>query len=184
MVSQVGLNTTAGFALPALNGNAPTQASNGSVFFFFYSVPTNDYSNDIFMNGINFSQLTSALPVSNAAGDVQAQQPAQVQPSFGNVPQVPETQEEPKQSNWGKITGAIVGALAPIAPKVVKLFNGGKFAELFKRKELLVSCPIFGVVGLGVGMLIDSCLKSRKEQNETQAQAAQQQEIIRDFVNQ
>ena len=184
MVSNVGLNTSVGLALPALNGNVSTASSNGSVFTNYNSVPTNDYSNDILMGGINFSQLASALPVAAASGNVQTQQQVSSQQSFGNNPQVPGTQEdEPKKSNLGKILGAIVGVLAPIAPKVVKLFKGGKFTELFKRKELLVSCPIFGVVGLGIGMLLDSCFKSNKIKNETQT-SQQQQEIIRNFVNQ
>lgn len=195
MVSNVGLNTTAGLALPALAGTEQTNSnSKASIFTNYNSIPTNDYSNDLLMNGINFSQLASALPVQQQAANPQAQpqQTIQAQQSFGSNPQVTEQQPqvndtqtaEPKKSNWGKIAGAISGFLAPIAPKVVKLFKGGKFADLFKSKELLVSCPIFGVVGLGVGMLLDSCFSSRKVQAQNSQTSQQQQQIIKDFVKQ
>ena len=192
MVSQVGLNTSVNMALPALNGNNAAVNTNGSIFTNYNSVPTNDYSNDIFMKNMNFGQIAQVLTPPAAQQNVQPQQLQQAQQAFQGKqneqaanPAVQEAeQEEPKTSVWGKIAGATVGLLAPIAPKVVKLFRGGKFTELFKKKELLVSCPIFAVVGLGIGMLVDSCVSSRKAQKAEQDQQAKQQEIIRNFVKQ
>ena len=199
MVTQVGLNTSVSAAaqpqqLPALPGNNAVANLNGNIFANNNSGLINDYSNDIFMTNMDFSKMTAtALP--------QAQQ--QEFQGKGNVV-IDKQQEKPKSSNRFKILGAAGGLLTPVVIKAKNLFKAGKLKGLFKdgklmkalkagkltkvftKKELLVSCPIFAVVGLGIGMLLDSCFatrKTKKEEQNTQV-AQQQQEIIRNFVNQ
>ena len=184
MVSQVGLNTSGSSslpALPALTGNNSGFNQNGSIFSNYAPASTNDYSNDWLMSNMDFGQL--------AGGITQASQQGAGQTSFqGNTDADNNTQEaESGSSNKFKWLGAIGGILTPLAPKVVDLFKGGSFTKLFKSKALLSSCGILGVAGFGLGMLLDSCFSSKKTQDTTQNQQAisqQQQEIIRNFVNQ
>ena len=204
MVSQVGLNTSVNMALPALknNNNAATN-TNGSLFTNYNSIPVNDYSNDVFMSNMNFSQLASgaAAQGTNQAAALQTQQ----QTFEGGVKAVTDTQSEPEKSNKFKILGVLGGALTPVAlkakdlikagklkglfkdGKILEVFKSGKLTKLFTKKELLVSCPIFAVVGLGLGMLLDSCFATRKANKNAQndqVTAQQQQEIIKNFVTQ
>ena len=180
MVSQVGLNTSVSSALPALYSNNTGLNQNASLFSNYNPMSTNNYSDDIFMSNMDFSQF--------AGGVSQNPQQASGQISFQGNPAAENPQDsEPKKSNTFKILGAITGAVAPLVPKVIDLFKGGSFTKLFKSKALLSSCGIFGVVGLGAGMLLDSCFSSRKAQSPEQSSPAasqQQQEIIRNFVNQ
>lgn len=201
MVSQVGLNTSVGTAmqpqqLPALPRNNSGANGNGNIFANYNSVPTNDYSNDIFMSNMNFNQL--AAPASS--------QTQEQQQSFqGGKKAIAEQQSEPKKSNRFKVLCAVGGLTAPVvlkakdhlkggklkelfkAGKIKELITSGKVMKFFKQKEFLVSCPIFAVVGLGLGMMLDSCFASRKavkEDQKAQMTDQQQQEIIRNFVNQ
>ena len=82
MVSQVGLNTSVNMALPALNGNNAAVNTNGSIFTNYNSVPTNDYSNDIFMKNMNFGQIAQVLTPPAAQQNVQPQQLQQAQQAF------------------------------------------------------------------------------------------------------
>lgn len=212
MVSQVGLNTSVGAVMPQTSSTAAsTTNTQGSLFTNYTSTPINDYSNDIMMSGINFGQIATTLNQAQQAQvsaqtqqlpqqqTQQIQQSQQANPAFsGNgarqTQQVKESQvsqtveeQEPKSSNIAKILGAATGLLAPIVPKTINLIKGGKFKELFKLKELAVACPIFGVVGLGMGMLLDSCIdaKKAKSQSAKQTHAGQQNqtEIIQNFLN-
>jgi predicted ATPase len=154
--------------------------SNTSIFPNFNSASANDYSNDIFMSNMNFGQLMD-MPVSQQS---QQTTTTTTSPSQGNQTE-DNTQESESGSNKFKILGAIGGCLAPLVPKVIDLFKGGSFTKLFKNKALLPSCGIFGVVGLGAGMLLDSCFSSKKSQStqqNTQTTDQQQQEIIRNFI--
>ena len=198
MVSQVGLNTSVSKALPALTNNNAAANTNGSLFTNYNSVPTNDYSNDVFMSNMNFSQLASGA----AAQGTTAQQ-AQQQTFEGGTKAVTDTQGEGEKSNKFKILGFLGGALTPVALKAAKsvkanglkavaskavtLIKSGKFTKLFTKKGLMVSCPIFAVVGLGLGMLLDSCFSSRKankEEQNDQVKNQQQQEIIKNYITQ
>ena len=125
MVSQVGLNTSVNMALPALknNNNAATN-TNGSLFTNYNSIPVNDYSNDVFMSNMNFSQLASgaAAQGTNQAAALQTQQ----QTFEGGVKAVTDTQSEPEKSNKFKILGVLGDALTPVALKAKDLIKAGK----------------------------------------------------------
>jgi hypothetical protein len=201
MVSQVGLNTSVAAAMPqAVSTNAQTTTNTGSLFSNYSSTPTNDYSNDIMMQGLNFGQIATALNQAQQQEQPTAQIPAQTtqtevqqptQTSFeGQQTEKTQaqttTEEEPKGSNIAKILGAATGLVAPLVPKAFKLLKGGSFKELFKLKELAVACPIFGVVGLGMGMLLDSCIDSQKTKSQAEQNQNQQQnqtEVIQNFLN-
>lgn len=55
-----------------------------------------------------------------------------------------------------------MGFLAPAAGKIVQLFKGGKFKDLFKFKQLAVACPVVALAGFGIGSLIDSYINSQR----------------------
>ena len=57
---------------------------------------------------------------------------------------------------------AFLGFLAPAAGKIVQLFKGGKFKDLFKFKQLAVACPVVALAGFGIGSLIDSYINSQR----------------------
>ncbi|MBR6301919.1 hypothetical protein IKR55_04185 [bacterium] len=201
MVSQVDLNTAVGTAvqpqqLPALPGNNAAANKNGSLFTNYNSVPTNDYSNDIYMSNMNFGQFTAP-----AASQTQPQ-PQSFQ---GGNQAIADQQSEPKKSNIFKVLLAAGGLATPFVlkakeyieggklkgifkdGKIIELLKSGKVTKFFKNKEFLVSCPIFAVVGLGLGMMLDSCFSSRKaakDDQKVQMTDQQQREIIRNFVNQ
>lgn len=205
MVSQVGLNTSVAAAAPQTStSNTQIATNTGSLFSNYSSTPTNDYSNDIMMQGLNFGQLATSLSQgvpsqtqnqNTAQIPAQTQTPQSAQSFSGQSQQADDTQqqtaqtktdEEPKKSNIAKILGAATGLVAPLVPKALKLIKGGSFKELFKLKELAVACPIFGVVGLGMGMLLDSCIDSRNAKAQTEQNQAQQQnqtKIIQNFLN-
>lgn len=67
-----------------------------------------------------------------------------------------------EKTNAYKKSGAVLGLLAPIAGKLVQLFRGGKFSELFKIKQIAIACPVVGLAGLAVGTLVDSYVNSQR----------------------
>ena len=67
-----------------------------------------------------------------------------------------------KETDVSKKTLALLGFTAPIAGKCVQLSNGGKFAELFKIKQLAVACPMLALAGYGIGSLIDSFINNQR----------------------
>lgn len=176
MVTQVGLNQSLNYGLKGNVNSTPTNLNanvgqNSSLFSNYGSLGTSDYTQDVMMSGLNFGQLASNLQTPTQNPEIQNPQVAQLpesQASFTSNPQyqkqTPTQQIESvkKFSNIGKILGVTGGVVGPIVPKIISLFKGQKFAEVFKFKPLAISCAIFGVVGLGMGMLIDSCINSKK----------------------
>ncbi len=67
-----------------------------------------------------------------------------------------------KKTNTAKTAGAFLGFLAPAAGKIVKLFQGGSFKDLFKLKHMAIACPALALAGLGVGYLIDGYTNSKR----------------------
>ena len=67
-----------------------------------------------------------------------------------------------KETDVSKKTLALLGFTAPIAGKCVQLSKGGKFAELFKIKQLAVACPMLALAGYGIGSLIDSFINNQR----------------------
>lgn len=67
-----------------------------------------------------------------------------------------------RKTNAAKSAGAILGFLAPVGGKIVKLFQGGKFKDLFKFKHLAIACPALALAGLGVGYLIDGYTNTKR----------------------
>ncbi len=67
-----------------------------------------------------------------------------------------------KETNSTKKALAFLGFLAPAAGKIVQLFKGGKFKDLFKFKQLAVACPVVALAGFGIGSLIDSYINSQR----------------------
>lgn len=67
-----------------------------------------------------------------------------------------------KETDVSKKTLALLGFTAPIAGKCVQLSNGGKFAELFKIKQLAVACPMLALAGYGIGLLTDSFINNQR----------------------
>jgi len=175
MVSQVGLNPSInanlGTAVPSpqLNPNNINSLTNP------LTNPNNNYANDIMMSGMDFGAPLALAPNDKISqnSDVQIQNPQQ-QPEIKekkhplNFRGESEEQkskafsDEPKQSNIAKIGCAVLGFLAPLANKTIALLRGGKVKDLFKIKELAVTCPVIAVAGFGTGMLIDSCIDSYK----------------------
>lgn len=82
------------------------------------------------------------------------------------------------KTDIGKKAGTILGFLAPVAGKVVQLFNGAKFKDLFKFKQLAIACPAVALAGLGIGYLIDNCVNSKKAQAADNAALAKQQNVF------
>lgn len=153
-----------------VQNNNPVQTSNQAQTQT--SVPSEQTQQTV----LSFTQNKN-IPQSEQSGII---------PEISNLIATESAQEEPKSSNIAKILGATAGLLAPLAGKVVGLFKGGSFKSLFKLKELAVTCPILGMVGLGVGMLVDSCIDSQKskQQSNTPTQEQNQKQIIQNFFNQ
>lgn len=88
------------------------------------------------------------------------------------------------KSNTGKKTGLILGLLSPIAGKLVELFKGGKFSTLFKSKQLAIACPALGLVGLGIGALIDGNINSNraKAADQNYLKTPQQTQAMQQYV--
>ncbi len=158
-----------------------------------FSPVVNDYNGDFMMSNMDFSALagqlnnqiqqTAPAQVQNPQPQSQNQTTSQVQnpvpqvaqnqtPAFTSNPQQPDMNglngcltdnTQAKKSNIGKVAGASLGFLAPIAGKIVDVCKGQAFKDVFKVKQLAVTCPILGVVGLGVGMLVDGFLNSKRE---------------------
>ena len=202
MVSQVGLNTAStNMNMPLARLNNNSSLNPASIFSTNGTSPMgNNYQNDIMMKNLNFGALAQSMgqnSTQNASGtpqNSQIQSSAQnQQTSFGKtedetkkamteyLKQNQSVQNSSSQTNKssyiGKLLGFVGGLLAPLAGKAVKLLQGGSFKDLFKLKELAVSCPILGVVGLGVGMLVDSCIDANKE-NKIKLPESQQQIAI------
>lgn len=66
------------------------------------------------------------------------------------------------KSNGYKKAGFVAGLLAPMTGKIVKLFKGGKFKELFRFKPLAIACPAVALAGLGIGALLDGHINSKR----------------------
>jgi len=66
------------------------------------------------------------------------------------------------KTNTGKKAGAALGFLAPVTGKLVQLFKGGKFSELFKFKQIAIACPAIALAGLGIGALIDGYVNTQR----------------------
>lgn len=190
MVSQVGLNTAAtNRSMPIAGLNNNSSINPASIFSTNGTSPMgNNYQNDIMMKNLNFGALAQSMGQNTAQNASDATQNSQIQSSaqnqqtsFGktedetkkamaeylkqNQSVQNESSQTPKPSYLGKLLGFVGGLLAPLAGKAVKLIQGGNFKDLFKLKELAISCPILGVVGLGVGMLVDSCIDANKANN-------------------
>ncbi len=60
--------------------------------------------------------------------------------------------------------GAAVGLGTPVAVKGFELFKAGNLKNIFKSKNLLVSCPLVAVAGLGIGWLLDGFINSKRAQ--------------------
>ena len=160
MVSQVGLNPIVSqLPTPTGAGNLPVGNPNNGL-----SPSGNNYTNDVMMGCIDFDKILGTtnqqLPISQNS-----------QTSFGSNPQVQNTSQAEKNvadeqesggSNIAKIVCASGGFLAPLAGKVVKWLRGANPKTLFKFKQLAVTCPVLGVAGLGIGMLLDACLDAKK----------------------
>ena len=135
----------------------------------------NNYNNDIMSKNTDFSSYmqnynstpipfsgTSAQPApANAAATVSTQ----------NTNQQTQSKNNDKPLGLIKYLTATGGILAPI---ITKAIHNGTFKNIFKNKELAVSCPVLGIIGLGLGYLIERCTKSRI----SKAQA--QQEVLQD----
>src|SRR5574344_984480 len=80
-----------------------------------------------------------------------------------------------RKSTAGKPAFAFLGFLAPLATKVVQLFKGGKFADLFKVKQLAILCPALALAGYGIGALVDGFTNNKRAK-----QADAQQTMLKD----
>lgn len=73
----------------------------------------------------------------------------------------------------GKKSLATLGFLAPATGKVVQLFKGGSFKELFKFKPLALATGALTLAGLGIGSLIDGYINNQRAKS-ADAQVQQQ----------
>lgn len=182
MVSQVGINPLLNRALPSIS---MTGAGNSNSNLFAPNSMTSagsDYSNDVMMASMDFTKLATAA-IQQTAAQAQSNNPTgQVQ----NPQQTFEANQqqdtsiadgqEPKDSNIAKILCATGGFLAPLAGKLYSWAKGANPANLFKFKQLAITCPILGVAGLGVGMLLDACIDvTRQTKAEKIKEAIQKQ---------
>lgn len=67
-----------------------------------------------------------------------------------------------RKTDKNKGTFTLLGFLAPLAGKVVQLFKGGKFKDLFKFKQLAIACPVVALAGYGIGTLVDGYINSQR----------------------
>ena len=67
-----------------------------------------------------------------------------------------------KKTDAAKNTLAFLGFLAPVVGKLGQLFKGGKVAELFKFKQLVIACPAVALAGYGIGTLIDGFINTQR----------------------
>lgn len=87
------------------------------------------------------------------------------------------------KSTSAKKAGAVLGFLAPTAGKVVQLFKGGKFKDLFKFKQLAIACPALALVGFTIGSLVDGYINSNKAKAaDIAAQENQQPQIMQPYA--
>lgn len=68
-----------------------------------------------------------------------------------------------RTTDFAKKSGAVLGFLAPMAGKIVELFKGGKFKELFKFSQLAKACPLVAVAGFAIGSMIDGYVNSQRK---------------------
>ncbi len=81
-----------------------------------------------------------------------------------------------RKTNTFAKTGAVTGFAAPLLVKGFELFKTGNLKNIFKSKQLLVSCPLVAAAGLGIGWLLDGFTNSKRAQS---ADAnAQQQAVV------
>ncbi|MBQ8460709.1 hypothetical protein IJ541_11505 [bacterium] len=174
MAPRVDLNPNLSNNL-SLTGST-TLSANKNVFNNSLFTPcANNYDNDLLMSGMNFGQLpeikTDTFQNSqNTAQTTFTSNPVEEQKTEKTKVEVPEQEnaedsvQEVQGSNIAKISGASLGFLAPIGGKLLELYKGGSFKELFKFKPLAITCTVLGVVGYGIGMLVDSLIDAKKAQ--------------------
>lgn len=173
MVSPVGLNSALSVAPQGISASSLPIPGGQNASLFSPNPMSNagcDYSNDALMSSMDFEKLATAA-IQQTAAQVQnnndsIQQVQNTPTNFGtNTPQSDTSladEQEPKGSNIAKILCATGGFLAPLAGKAFSWAKGANPKTLFNLKQLSVTCPILGVAGLGVGMLLDACIDATK----------------------
>ena len=174
MVSPVGLNSALSVAPQGISASSLPIPGGQNANLFSPNPMSNsgcDYSNDAMMANIDFEKLATAA-IQKSVGLAQnnnndsIQQVQNTPTNFGtNTPQGDTSladEQEPKGSNIAKILCATGGFLAPLAGKAFSWAKGANPKTLFNLKQLSVTCPILGVAGLGVGMLLDACIDATK----------------------
>jgi hypothetical protein len=209
MINSVGLNTNYNLLSNNIGvgnslTNSVTTTDNNSIFNTLNSTANTDYyNNDMFMSGINFSELAQNTlggtqndnnQTQNVQSDSKNLTPEvknlNNQQNFtgNNIQQNEDNEINPqelenyltnrdnneegiisknntKKSNKFKYLGALCGFLAPIITAGIEGIKKGNLKNVFKLKQLAVTCPIIGVTGFAAGLLLDGLVNSSKAKN-------------------
>ena len=162
---------------PSMNmGMAMPMGMNTGLFGSMGQMGMNNYSNDIFGSNL-MNQLYNQNSYAQTQ-NTQIQNP-QNQSIFNNsqvqTPQIPaqtftgnetsepiQQEEQPQKTNAGKKLGVIAGLGIPLITAGVKVFNGAKFSDIFKFKELGLKGAAFALAGWCAGAILDGFINSIK----------------------
>lgn len=152
-----------------LNSALTSQAQQSGLNSLQQPAVNQDYNQLLYANNNaqSFTSNQNNMLAQNYQTDSQ-QQPVDVSSLNGHLIQrdknvaYTENNNAYHQSNTAKKAGAFLGFLAPMGGKIVKLFQGGKFKDLFKFKQLAIACPALALAGLAVGSLVDGYINSKR----------------------
>lgn len=170
---------------PPMNniGMAMPMGMNAGLFGSAGQMGVADYSNDLFAPDFIKQPYNVNLYPQGQNTQIQNQQNQSIfsNPQIQNA-QVPtqtftgnETYEQPQQpeeeqiqkTHTGKTLGVLAGLSIPLVSGATKMFNGAKFSDVFKLKEMGLKGAAFALAGWCAGAIIDGIINSSKT-NETQ----------------
>lgn len=169
-----------------------------------------NFQDDIMMSGLDFNSLSydpntqsivktvpqqqaqnipqQAVPATQQNNEAQnismqgATQPQQQTPNLSELDNylVPKDQTQNSNGISWKAGGAIIGALTPLAEKLISAIKNPSVLKAINWKQMAVTCPIIGLAGFGIGSLLSNIFGKNNTQAQQQVAQAPQQSVVQE----
>ena len=165
-------------------GSDPFGLNNTNSVFSSPFQSNSNFQDDIMMSGMDFNSLSydpntqsivktapqqqaqsvpqqtapRAVPTQNNGAQDISMQGAQQQPNLSELDNylVPKDQNKNSSGISWKAGGAIIGALTPLADKLISAIKNPSVLKAINFKQIALTCPINGLAGFGIGSLLSN----------------------------